>query len=110
MSESPVDAVVALLAQWREMHKQAEAEGPIVGDEIGHPSRWTAVEMCADELEAALARVQIARPPQAPVRIGQSAEEAFATSLEDERRALAHEGEDREEDTRVAYSGGSRRG
>jgi len=39
-----------LVADWREMVKNANAEGPSPHDEIGHAARWTAVEMCADEL------------------------------------------------------------
>jgi len=47
--------VQALVRQWRQMTANANADGPIAGDEIGHPSRWTAVEMCADELDRMLA-------------------------------------------------------
>lgn len=49
----------ALLKQWRAMVANAFAEGPIPGDETGHMSRWTAVEMCADELEALVGPVSV---------------------------------------------------
>lgn len=53
-------ALIALLAQWRGMVANAFAEGPIHGDEAGHIARWTAVEMCADELEAFLSQHRLA--------------------------------------------------
>lgn len=59
--EAQAVALRELVAQWREMVKLAWAEGPIPHDEAGHAGRWTAVEMCADELDAL-----IARPTQEP--------------------------------------------
>ena len=50
----PILAITTLVKQWRAMAKAEFAEGPIPGDE-GHTSRWTAVEMCADDLEAVVA-------------------------------------------------------
>lgn len=43
-----------LVTQWRSMVALANAETPIPGDETGHIARWTAVEMCADELKRVL--------------------------------------------------------
>ncbi len=43
-----------LVERWRAMIESAYHEGPIPGDETGHAARWTAVETCADEVEAAL--------------------------------------------------------
>ena len=53
----PVD-LDALLTGWRAMVAGARADGPIAGDEIGHEARWTAVELCADELGRALSRAR----------------------------------------------------
>lgn len=47
-------AVRGLIANWRAMYAGAFAEGPVPGDEAGHVGRWTAVELCADDLERAL--------------------------------------------------------
>ncbi len=50
------DAVTALPGTWRAMAKQAFTDGPIPNDEREHAGRWTMAEICADELEAALAQ------------------------------------------------------
>jgi hypothetical protein len=50
---APPEPLAELLSMWRQMIAKALAKGPIEYDEIGHASRWTAVEMCADELERA---------------------------------------------------------
>lgn len=52
--ESPEARLLQIIAQWRAMVQAAFEEGPIAGDEIGHMARWTAVEMCADDLAALL--------------------------------------------------------
>ncbi|MCR4375630.1 MAG: hypothetical protein NUW22_12355 [Acidobacteria bacterium] len=43
-----------LARQWTGMIELADAEPAIVGDEIGHASRWEAVRMCLDEVLALL--------------------------------------------------------
>jgi prepilin-type processing-associated H-X9-DG protein len=52
-----LEALRELVEQWRGMLKIARSRRPVSGDEIGHESRWSAVEMCADELDAALGRI-----------------------------------------------------
>lgn len=42
------------VAEWRGMIGAAEAEGPIVGDESGHASRWEMARIFTDELRALL--------------------------------------------------------
>ncbi len=52
-------AIRALIEQWRAMVKAAHADGPIsASDADAHAGRWTAIEICADELEQALASHQ----------------------------------------------------
>ncbi len=54
MSDASTRRLRALLAQWEGMCAHAWEEGPIPGDEIGHASRWEAVEICKRELAAVL--------------------------------------------------------
>jgi len=49
-----VEALWRLVDAWRQMAEDSFADGPIPGDEIGHASRWTAVEVLADQLAALL--------------------------------------------------------
>jgi hypothetical protein len=63
---APPEPLAELLSMWRQMIAKALAKGPIEYDEIGHASRWTAVEMCADELERAIRAALDTQPPQAP--------------------------------------------
>ena len=63
MTDDARASLLALVEQWRSMAANAFREGPIPNDEVGHCSRWTAVEMCADELAALLPSVEI-RPDE----------------------------------------------
>lgn len=61
----------ALAATWREMVAAAEAEGPIEFDELGHASRWAAIEICAEEVERLLLPAAGGIPAPQPTEIPQ---------------------------------------
>ncbi len=49
-----LEQVVQVVTGWKSMVAASFRDGPIEHDEVGHASRWTAVEMCAQELDALL--------------------------------------------------------
>jgi hypothetical protein len=80
-------ALQALIGQWRAMAKAAFEEGPIPHDEAGHVARWTAVELCADELQALIAE----SPRLQPQEKTEDTEARSRPSTQSEPEALASE-------------------